>query len=62
MKISDVPQDDIKTTHGEERVVYAVDDQGHYTQTTTRGWEVEDIVLKQVISDFEEKAEEEASG
>ena len=58
MKISEVPQDDIKTMQGEKKAVYAVDDQGHYTQTTTRGWEAEEIVLNQVIGDFEEKARE----
>ena len=61
MKISDVPQDNIKTTQGEKRAVYAVDDQGHYTKTTTKGWEVEEIVLDQVIGDFEEKARKAAS-
>jgi len=61
MKISDVPQDEIKTTQGEKRAVYAVDDDGNYTQTSTKGWEVEEIVLNQVIADFEEKAREAAS-
>ena len=56
MKISEVPQDDTKTMHGEKKAVYAVDDQGHYTQTTTKGWEAEEIVLNQVISEFEDKA------
>jgi hypothetical protein len=58
MKISEVPQDDIKIMHGERKAVYAVDDQGRYTKTTTRGWEAEEIVLVQVIGDFEEKAQE----
>jgi hypothetical protein len=58
MKISEVPQDDIKTLHGEKKAVYAVDDKGHYTKTTTRGWKAEEIVLDQVIGDFKEKAEE----
>lgn len=61
MKISDVPQDDIKTTQGEKRAVYAVDDDGNYTQTSTKGWEVEEIVLSQVIGDFEERARVAAS-
>lgn len=60
MKISEVPQDDTKTMHGEKKAVYAVDDEGHYTQTTTKGWEAEEIVLNQVISEFEEKAREAA--
>jgi AraC-like DNA-binding protein len=42
--------------HGEKKAVYAVDDHGRYAKTTTRGWEAEEIVLSQVIGDFEEKA------
>jgi hypothetical protein len=60
MKISEVPQDDIKTMQGEKKALYAVDDQGRYTQTATKGWEAEEIVLNQVISEFEEKAREAA--
>lgn len=61
MKISEVPQDDIKTMQGEKKALYAVDDQGHYTKTITKGWEAEEIVLAQVIGDFEEKAREAAT-
>ncbi len=61
MKISEVPQDDIKTLHGEKKAVYAVDEQGLYTRTATRGWKAEEIVLTQVIDTFEEKAGEAAS-
>jgi hypothetical protein len=60
MKISEVPQDDIKTMRGERKALYAVDEQGRYTQTTTRGWEAEEIVLHQVINDFEEQAKKTA--
>ena len=56
MKISEVPQDDIKTMQGEKKAVYAVDDQGRYAKITTKGWEPEEIVLNQVIGEFEEKA------
>ncbi len=60
MKLSEVPQDDVRTLHGERKALYAVDDRGHYVQTTTKGWEVEEIVLHQVIDDFEEKARQAA--
>ena len=56
MKISEVPQDNIKTLGGERKALYAVDEQGRYTRTPTRGWEVEEIALHQVIDDFEEQA------
>lgn len=56
MKISEVPQDDIKTLNGLKKALYALDEQGGYTKTATRGWEVEEVVLDQVIGDFNEKA------
>ena len=61
MKISEVPQDDVKIMHGERKTMCAVDDQGRYTYASSRGWEAEEIVLKQVIDDFEEKAGDAAS-
>jgi hypothetical protein len=61
MKISEVPQDDIKTMNGVKKALYAIDDQGCYAKTTTRGWEAEEVVLNQVIGDFDEKAGETAS-
>jgi hypothetical protein len=61
MKISEVPQDDIKTLNGLKKALYAVDDQGFYAKTATRGWEAEEVVLKQIIGDFDEKAGEAAS-
>lgn len=61
MKISEVPQDEIKTLQGVKKALYAVDDRGHYTRATTSGWEAEEIVLHQVIDDFEEKARQTAS-
>ena len=61
MKISEVPQDDVKTLNGLKKALYALDDQGCYTKTATRGWEAEEVVLNQVIGDFAEKAVETAS-
>jgi AraC-like DNA-binding protein len=61
MKISEVPQDDIRTLNGLKKALYAVDEQGCYAKTTTRGWETEEVVLNQVIGDFDEKAREAAS-
>ncbi len=56
MKISEVPQDAVKTMGGEKKALYAVDERGKYTRTVTQGWEAEEIVLTQVIGDFDEKA------
>lgn len=56
MKISDVPQDAVKTMGGEKKALYAVDERGEYIRTATRGWEAEETVLTQVIDDFDRKA------
>ena len=61
MKISEVPQDSTKTMQGVRKALYAVDDRGEYTRTATRGWEAEEVVLTQVIDDFETKARTAAS-
>jgi hypothetical protein len=61
MKISEVPQDDVKTMQGAKKALYAVDDRGEYTRTATRGWKAEEIVLTQVIDDFEAKARQAAA-
>ena len=54
MKIDDVPQDDNPTFKGYgTKAVYAVDEQGRYTKTTTSGWSVEEVVLRDVLADFD---------
>lgn len=57
MKVDEVPQDDIPTFRGHgTKAIYAVDAVGRYTKTTTSGWEVEELVLRDVLEDFEHKA------
>lgn len=56
MKLSEVPQDDIKTLDGVKKALYALDEQGRYTRAATSGWEAEETVLSQVIADFAAKA------
>jgi hypothetical protein len=56
MKVSEIPQDNVKTLQGEKKALYAIDDRGNYTRSTTSGWEAEEVVLTQVIDDFNEKA------
>jgi hypothetical protein len=59
LKIEDVPQDDndIFKGHG-TKVMYAVGDNGKYTTVKSSGWDVEELVLLDVVNDFKEKAEE----
>ena len=56
MKLSEVPQDAIKTLHGVKKALYALDEQGRYTRAVTSGWEAEETVLSQVLADFDEQA------
>lgn len=59
MKKEKVPQDNNETYQGySTKVVYAVDEGGNYTQVKTSGWEVEEIVLQDVVNDFKDKAQE----
>ena len=59
MKIKEVPQDDSATFKGYgTKAVYAVDENGQYTRISTSGWEVEEVVLRDVVNDFEKLAQE----
>ena len=59
MKIKEVPQDNIKTFKGfGTKAMYAVDENGQYATIPTSGWEVEEVVLRDVVDDFAKLAEE----
>ena len=59
MKVKEIPQDDIKTFKGfGTKALYAVDENGQYTRTPTSGWEVEEVVLRDVVDDFAKLAEQ----
>jgi hypothetical protein len=63
MKIKEVPQDNIKTFKGfGTKAMYAVDENGQYTTIPTSGWEVEEVVLRDVVDDFAKLAEEAKAG
>lgn len=57
MKTDEVPQDDNRTFRGYgTKAVYAVGENGRYTKMATSGWEVEEVVLRDVLADFEQLA------
>jgi hypothetical protein len=56
MKVHEIPQDNIRTLGGERKLLYAIDENGHYTGAPTTGWEVEEIVLLDVLDDYDLKA------
>ena len=57
MRVEEVPQDNIQTFRGYgTKAIYAVDQEGRYIKTTTNGWEVEELVLRDVLADFDQQA------
>ncbi len=59
MKIKEVPQDDIRTFKGYgTKTVYAVDENGQYTRVATSGWDAEEVVLRDVVDDFDKLAQD----
>jgi len=49
MKIDHVPQDDILTYAGMEKVIYATDKDGHYDTVASTGWSIEEEVTRQAL-------------
>ena len=41
MKKDDVPQDNSKSYQGQKKLLYAVDENGHYQGVASTGWDVE---------------------
>lgn len=56
MKVNEIPQDNIRTLGGHRKLIYAVDENGHYTGAPTTGWQVEEIVLLDALADYDQKA------
>jgi len=53
MKIDHVPQDDIVTYAGMEKVIYATDKEGHYGVVASTGWDIEEEVTRQALLELE---------
>lgn len=52
MDMDDVPQEGNATLNGQRKIVYAKDEQGRLRVTPSRGWEVEEIVTTQALSNL----------
>lgn len=52
MKQGDVPQDDSSTYQGQKKLIYAVNDQGHYQGVKSTGWEVESFATQMAVDDL----------
>ena len=58
MKIDHVPQDDIVTYAGMEKVIYATDEDGHYGVVASTGWSIEEEVTRQALFELERLMDE----
>jgi len=59
MKRNQVPQDDEQLFEGRTReVCYAVDDDGHYVQVLSTGWDPKNAALRQTWDAINEEAQE----
>jgi len=58
MDINAVPQDDSSTYSNNKKAIYARDEEGNVTVVGSSGWEAEETVTKQALSDLQESAQE----
>ncbi len=49
MKKEEVPQDACKTYSGHKKLIYAVDEKGHYEGVKSSGWEVEGFATEMAV-------------
>jgi hypothetical protein len=55
MKKEQVPQDGCKSYDGHKKLIYAVDDKGHYEGVQSSGWDVEGFATEMAVQDLEEQ-------
>ncbi len=55
MKTDQVPQDNIASYGGHKKVVYAVDEAGHYQSVQSSGWDVEGFATQMALDDLAEQ-------
>lgn len=55
MKIDDVPQDHSSTYGGHSKLVYAVDENGHYLTAQSDGWDAEAFATQLAVAELEEQ-------
>jgi len=58
MNEKDVPQDDSTTYQGQKKLIYAVDETGHYQGVKSSGWEVESFATQMAVDDLQEQTQE----
>lgn len=58
MKEKDVPQDDSATYEGQRKLIYAVNEKGHYQGVKSTGWEIESYATQLAVDDLKQQSEE----
>ncbi|MDO4693588.1 MAG: hypothetical protein Q4A62_03040 [Eikenella sp.] len=54
MKIDNIPQDNSKTYHGHQKIIYGTRD-GQYQAATSTGWQDEAYATEQAVADLDEQ-------
>ncbi|MDO1508873.1 MULTISPECIES: hypothetical protein [unclassified Neisseria] len=57
MKVDDIPQDESKTYHGHQKIIYGTRD-GHYEAATSSGWQDEAFATEQAVAELDELTEQ----
>jgi len=55
MKKEQVPQDSCKSYDGHKKLIYAVDENGHYQGVQSSGWEVEGFATEMAVKALDEQ-------
>ena len=55
MKTKEVPQDSCKSYSGHNKLIYAVDEEGHYEGVKSSGWEIEGFATEMAVKALNEQ-------
>ena len=55
MKKEEVPQDSCKSYSGHNKLIYAVDEEGHYEGVKSSGWEIEGFATEMAVKALNEQ-------
>lgn len=55
MKAKQVPQDNSPSYSGHKKLLYAVNDSGHYTGIQSSGWEIENFATQMAVDELNEQ-------
>ena len=55
MKTKEVPQDSCKSYSGHNKLIYAVDKEGHYEGVKSSGWEIEGFATEMAVKALNEQ-------